>query len=120
MELFRAQTPQPFNLPKRLSRLNELAYNLWWTWHPEAMRVLGRLDYDLWERLDHNPIRLLRQIKRKRLNQAAKDKGYLANYDAVFASFDAYFAEQDTWGERTHPELDQSSDSILLHGVWPA
>ncbi len=105
MELFRAHTPQPFNLPKRLSRLNELAYNLWWTWHPEAVRVLGRLDYDLWERLDHNPIRLLRQIKRKRLNQAAKDKGYLANYDAVFARFDAYFAEQDTWGERTHPEL---------------
>ncbi len=105
MELFRARTPQPFNLPKRLSRLNELVYNLWWTWHPEAVRVLGRLDYDLWERLDHNPIRLLRQIKRKRLNQAAKDKGYLANYDAVFARFDAYFAEQETWGERTHPEL---------------
>ena len=105
MELFRAQTPQPFNLPKRLARLNELAYNLWWTWHPEAMRVLGRLDYDLWERLNHNPIRLLREIKRRRLSLAAKDKGYLANYDRIFATFDAYFAEKKYWGARSHPEL---------------
>ncbi|HTP02883.1 MAG TPA: alpha-glucan family phosphorylase [Anaerolineales bacterium] len=105
MDLFRAQPPQPFNLPKRLARLGEFAYNMWWTWHPEATRVIGRLDYDLWERLDHNPIRLLRETKRKRLSQAAKDKDYLANYDRVFAAYDAYFAEGNTWAVQSHPEL---------------
>jgi glycogen phosphorylase len=105
MQLFRAQTPQPFNLPKRLARLNDLAYNLWWTWHPEATRVLGRLDYDLWERLDHNPICFLREIKRRRLTLAAKDKDYLTHYDRIFRDFDAYFAERKSWGERKHPEL---------------
>ena len=105
MDLFRAQTPQPFNLPKRLGRLNELAYNLWWTWHPEAARVLGRLDYDLWERLDHNPICFLREIKRRRFTLAVKDKDYLANYDRVFAAYDAYLAEKKSWASQRHPEL---------------
>jgi glycogen phosphorylase len=105
MDLFRAQAPQPFNLPKRLARLGELAYNMWWTWHPEATRVIGRLDYDVWERLDHNPIRLLREVKRRRLNQAAKDKDYLANYDRIFAAYDAYFADENTWATHSHPEL---------------
>ena len=85
-------------LPKRLRRLNELAYNLWWTWNPEAVRVLGRLDYSRWERLGHNPIRFLREIKRRRLNQAAKDPDYLKLYDSVFASFDAYFVRIEVSG----------------------
>jgi hypothetical protein len=34
-------------LPARISRLGELAYNLWWSWHP-----LGR---DLFRALDYQP-----------------------------------------------------------------
>ncbi|HEX8991466.1 MAG TPA: alpha-glucan family phosphorylase [Anaerolineales bacterium] len=105
MDMFRAEPPQTFNLPKRLARLNELPYNLWWTWHPEAARSLGRLDYDLWESLDHNPIRFLREIKRRRLSLAVKDKQYLAIYNRLFEDYDAYFSEKRTWAERNHPEL---------------
>jgi starch phosphorylase len=105
MNTFRTQLPDGFNLPKRLSRLGELAYNLWWTWQPEAARMFGRLDYDLWERLGHNPIRLLREIERSRLSQASRDAEYRARYDRVFAEFDAYMNQTDTWTSRTHPEL---------------
>ncbi len=105
MEIFRTKLPAPFNLPKRLSRLGELVYNLWWTWHPEATRAIGRLDYDLWERLGHNPIRFFREIERARLNQAAKDKDYLAIYDGIIANFDSYFSPNEPWAVRTHPEL---------------
>ena len=105
MNTFRTKLPDGFDLPKRLARLGELAYNLWWTWQPEAARVFGRLDYDLWERLGHNPIRLLREIGRPRLSQASKDKEYRALYDRVFADFDSYMNQTDTWTSRTHPEL---------------
>ncbi len=105
MDMFRAKLPKPFDLPKRLARLGELAYNLWWTWQPEAGRLFGRLDYALWERLGHNPIRLLREIGRARLNQAAKDKEYLAIYDRIFEQFDSYIAQTDTWAATAHPEL---------------
>ncbi len=105
MEIFRTKLPTPFNLPKRLSRLGEFVYNLWWTWHPEATRAIGRLDYDLWERLGHNPIRFLREIGRARLDQAAQDDDYLAIYDGIFSDFDLYFSTDKPWAVRTHPEL---------------
>lgn len=105
MNNFRSQLPDGFDLPKRLSRLSELAYNLWWTWNPEAARTFSRLDNDLWERLGHNPIRLLREVSRRRLNEAAKNKDYLKLYDSVFADFDAYMNETQTWTSQNHPEL---------------
>ena len=101
---FLTSPSQKFDLPKRLTRLGELATNLWWSWNPEAARLFGRLDYDLWERLGHNPIRLLNEVGRARLNQAAKDKEYLEAYDALFKTFDAYF-KKETWSQKTHAEL---------------
>ena len=106
MNTFRTHLPDGFDLPKRLSRLGELAYNLWWTWQPEAGRLFRRLDSDLWERLGHNPIRLLREVGRPRLSQASKDKEYRLLYDRVFADFDAYMGQTKTWTSRTHPELN--------------
>ncbi|HET6846722.1 MAG TPA: alpha-glucan family phosphorylase [Anaerolineales bacterium] len=105
MDLFRAKPTYSFDLPLRLQRLQELAYNMWWTWHPEATRLLGRLDYDLWESLGHNPILFLRQVTAQRLNQALEDEEYLALYDAVFAMFDTYMQAEDLWARRVHPEL---------------
>ena len=84
---FLTKPSQKFDLPKRIARLGELAYNLWWTWQPEAARLFGKLDYDLWGRLGHNPIRLLNEVGQARLAQAAKDKDYLALYDTLFEKF---------------------------------
>ena len=49
-------------LPSRISRLQELAYNLWWSWHPEARALYSTLDADLWEQVIHNPVRLLSKL----------------------------------------------------------
>jgi starch phosphorylase len=105
MNTFRTHLPDGFDLPKRLSRLGELAYNLWWTWQPEAARLFSRMDNNLWERLGHNPIRFLREVGRPRLSQASKDKEYRDLYDRVFASFDSYMEQTDTWTSLAHPEL---------------
>ena len=95
----------PFDLPEKLSRLGELSYNLWWTWQPEAGRLFARLDRAMWERLNHNPIRMLREIDRARLNEILEDKEYMASYKSVFADFDAYMSQQDTWTHQSQPEL---------------
>ena len=62
MPIFRTKTPNHFDLPRRINRLGELAYNLWWTWRPNAQRLFYRIDYDLWESLNHNPVRFLRAV----------------------------------------------------------
>ena len=105
MTEFHTRVPNHFDLPRRINRLGELAYNLWWTWQPNAQRLFSRIDNDLWERLSHNPILLLRQVERSALNEVAQDNQYLALYDSVFSSFDNYLAKEDTWSDQTHPEL---------------
>ena len=56
MEPFRAQIPNHFSLPRRINRLGELAYNLWWTWNPDSQRLFSRIDKELWESTYHNPL----------------------------------------------------------------
>jgi len=78
------------SLPRRVRRLGEIAYNLWWTWSPEAQNLFMRLDPVLWESVNHNPVRLLRQLSRKRLAEALADRRILDSYDRVVAAFDTY------------------------------
>ena len=122
MEL-KTKPSQKFVLPKRIARLGELAYNLWWTWQPEAARLFGKLDYDLWGRLGHNPIRLLQELSKKRLVQASRDKEYLELYDALFENYDAYFTKQ-SWTQKAHPEFEDKpvayfSMEFGLHETLP-
>jgi starch phosphorylase len=102
---FKTTPSQKFDLPRRIARLGELAFNLWWTWQPESAHIFGKLDYDLWERLGHNPIRLLREVNRKRLSRFSKDRDYLALYDEYFKKFDEYFA-RSSWTQKEHPEFN--------------
>ncbi len=123
MTTFHTQLPS-FQLPKKLARLGDLAYNLWWTWQPEAGHLYARLDRAMWERLNHNPIRMLREVERARLNEIVKDKDYMVSYKQVFAEFDLYLAQSDTWTHQTQPKLAQNpiayfSMEFGLHETLP-
>ena len=50
------------NLPKRIVRLDELANNLWWSWHWEARDLFKSLDRFLWKATGHNPVKLLHRL----------------------------------------------------------
>ncbi len=104
MPKFRTKIPNHFDLPRRINRLGELAYNLWWTWNPSAQRLFYRIDYALWERLNHNPLLFLRSVGRTEVNAAAQNPFYLEIYDRVFASFDAYMNAKETWSTQTYEE----------------
>ncbi len=124
MPTFRAKTPNHFDLPRRISRLGELAFNLWWTWNPMAQRLFNRIDNALWERLNHNPLRFLRQVGRSEINAAAQDSVYLELYDRVFRDFDAYLHRTDTWCAREHPakckkDVAYFSMEFGLHETMP-
>ena len=38
----------PMSRSGGLSRLSELAYNLWWSWKPEARQLFETIDPTLW------------------------------------------------------------------------
>ena len=67
MENFRATPQNLISLPRRINRLSELAYNLWWSWNPEAERLFKLIDTDLWETVGHNPVRFLQKLERSQI-----------------------------------------------------
>src|SRR6266850_1941879 len=95
---------QQWQVPQRLSRLKDLAYNLWWCWHPEARALFKEIDRSLWTRTHHNPVWMLRQAG-SRLEDLAKDPAFLARYDAVTSTFDAYLSGEGAWFGKSHPEF---------------
>src|SRR5918992_6150827 len=92
-------------LPDRISGLWQLAFNLWWTWHPEAREVFRLLDYPLWRLTSHNPVRMLQTVSHERLDQAARESTFVALYDAAIAGLDRVLTTKDSWWDRTFPNL---------------
>src|SRR3954471_5158218 len=88
-------------VPPRISRLRELAFNIWWSWHPEAQDLYRQIDPELWEQDYHNPVDFLRDVRERRLAVTAEDIAYLSQYDHVMESFDRYMGKPDTWFAQT-------------------
>jgi glycogen phosphorylase len=84
-------------LPERISRLGELACNLWWSWHPEARSLFYLIAGSGSEFKAQNPVKLLREMDRNILEAAANDSRFLRRYDAVMARFDADTNAYQSW-----------------------
>src|ERR1035438_295213 len=80
-------------LPEKLQPLRDLAYNIYWSWHPEVIEVFRRLDRDLWESSGHNPVRMLGEVRQGALNTLASDEGFLAQLRRATDSFHEYLDE---------------------------
>ena len=96
-------------LPGRLSRLGELAVDLWWSWHRDARSVFRRLDYTLWRATAHNPVRMLWMIPRERLEAAAADPEILRLYNLAISALDDARAGHNTWWVNAFPQLASRS-----------
>src|ERR1700675_1045366 len=86
-------------LPASLEPLREITFNLWWTWEPSARRLFRHLDPDLWNRTNHNPVRMLQLSRQARLEELAHDKAFLRELKQVHDAFRNYLARQDTYGK---------------------
>ena len=61
------------HLPERLAGLEDLAENLWWSWHPRARMLFKLLDRQAWKQSVHNPDLMLRNLPADLLATAAAD-----------------------------------------------
>ena len=95
--------------PERVSRLDELAANLWWSWHYNPRKVFRDLDYQLWRVTAHNPVKMLRLVTLERLEQMSRDKDFLNTYDRALEGLDAATAARNTWMARRFPELQNTT-----------
>jgi starch phosphorylase len=112
------------NIPEKIDRLPELAYNLWWSWTPEARNLFKRLDYPLWRRTQHNPVQMLYEMSEEQLEAAAKDAAFVRHYEKVMLLFDRKIKGTNAWFPNNFPELQNQiiayfSFEFGLHSSLP-
>jgi glycogen phosphorylase len=115
------------DLPPRIARLHELAYDLWWSWNPTAREVFRKLDYTLWRQTAHNPVLMLRRMSREALDRAASDPAFLGFYETGLEGLDAMRAAgvsgRTWWAERVSPDPSRVvayfSAEFALHQSLP-
>ncbi len=108
------------NVPDRIKGLGDLAYNLWWSWHPGARDLFRAIDQRAWRESGHNPIELLGGVPAEQLERIADDEAFLARYDGVMSQFDVETSSNVGWftGEygRLKAPLAYFSAEYGLHG----
>lgn len=77
-------------IPEALERLEELANDLFYSWDHGVRSLFARIDLRLWQKVEHNPKLFLRRAAQDRLDEAAEDRAFLAEYRRVLSSYDAY------------------------------
>jgi glycogen phosphorylase len=117
-------TPLDDKMPEKLKRLPEIAYNLWWSWNPEARALFKQLDMIGWRATQHNPVQMLREMSYEQLEEAAKDSNFYRQYNKVLLKFDHEMANGHTWFHQTYPEHKEKTIAYFsfefgLHNSLP-
>jgi starch phosphorylase len=76
--------------PENLNKLYLLSYNLWSMWNYDAINLFYRIDATLFRSVSHNPIKFLLNLPLETVNAISRDKGFLAELDRVWNSFQEY------------------------------
>ena len=97
-------------LPKRINRLEDIANNLWWSWNTNFLKIFKEIDIDLWEKVEKNPVKFLKQVSQEKLENACKNQELLKEYDKFADDFDNYMKSKNTWFNKKYP--DNTSDLI--------
>ena len=85
-----------FTLPPKLEGLRRLAYNLWWSWHPNARVLFSRIDAGAWARY-RNPVPVLSGPVA--WDQLLNNTAFMADYEEILREFDSYMANGSDHGQ---------------------
>ena len=83
-------------LQESLRPLERLAYNLYWSWDPDTTALFRRLDPELWEASQHNPVLLLGTVAQDRLDRLATSESFVAHLNRCVERLDRYMSAK-TW-----------------------
>ncbi|MEO0529968.1 MAG: alpha-glucan family phosphorylase [Planctomycetota bacterium] len=82
-------------------KMQAIAGNLWWVWHPEIGNLFRDLDPVRWRQLDHNPIALLAEMTPEQVAERASDMAMYTRINQAHRRLHDYLTKTDqTWGAR--------------------
>ncbi len=71
------------SLPREINGLNDLAYDLLWSWEKELARLFHSLDPELWSATNENPVLSLGSLNREQIEAATNCDHFMSLYEAA-------------------------------------
>ena len=103
-------------MSQTMDKLAGLAGNLWWSWDAQATALFEGLAPKRWPQVLHNPVALLEDLTPAERNALASNPETQGNVDRVYARFQAWMAQVDTWAAgRDLPRVLYLSMEFGLH-----
>ena len=94
------------NLPESLSKLDELAQNIWWSWNSDAKKLFREIYRPAWKEAESNPVQLLNLLSYEKLVALGKDEEFTKKVDQIYDEFKAYMNEPI---DKTRPSISYFS-----------
>ena len=92
-------------IEKQIVELRDLAYNLWFSWSPEAQEIFHELSPYFWEHSTHNPVEVLEWVSGQELRSRLQNPVFFNKVVKVCREFRAYMGHKDTWVRKHAPAL---------------
>ncbi len=93
-------------LPEEVDGIYGLAYNLWWSWNHQALRMFGSIDSRSWL-MYRNPVEVLLNLDRHQWESLLASDAFMERFAEVMHRLESYMnPERETWFSRRFPQYD--------------
>ncbi len=80
------------SLPAGLDKMQEIAYNFWWTWNYEVTDMFREINPSLWNKCGGNPVIFIEKLTYEQLETIASNEAFLRQLDSVYNKYKAYMS----------------------------
>ncbi|CUT00233.1 alpha-glucan phosphorylases, partial [Candidatus Kryptobacter tengchongensis] len=88
-----------------INELHELAYNLWWTYNPEAQEIFENLSPMIWKISNHNAVQTLKSISKNELKARLSNPEFSSKVKKILEEFKQYLQTKKKLAEKNFPEF---------------
>ena len=96
------------HLPDRLAALGQLSTNLRWSWDTPTQELFESIDPEQWALTGRDPVALLGEVSRARLDDLAVDNTFLDRLDHLSADLNEYLTKP-RWYQQMAAQSDPDS-----------
>ena len=94
-------------LPEALAPLQELAFNLRWSWDERTRDLFRWVDPNLWEKTQHDPVQVLSLVAKDRLEALSTDNAFMSFLGEIHAELRRYMNVQRWFQNRGRSALQK-------------
>lgn len=107
-------------IPENLQTLEKLSKNFWFGWNPAIVELFQSINYELWQKCQNNPYKMLTQLDSATLQKLSKSKSFMSRLHSIEEDINYYFSQEDSEKEPERPKrIAYFCAEYALHESFP-